>query len=415
MSSIVMRAVRPLVRGSTYRAGVHLLLGGVLLLPYVGLGVLFVQSFRIAAAAQVGLVLLALVSVVVAVTIALIPQVRVLEIAAARALLGADVPEQTVEASHAWEARRRAAGWFGLNLVLGGATVLVTLLVLPTAAGLLLVPVTGLDPVRLGGATVRLDAGWESAWVPLVGLVLLVVLCYLVAALGALLRTLAPALLGPSTAERIVDLQRRTERLAERNRLARELHDSVGHALTVTTVQAGAARRVLDADPEFARVAMASIEEVGRAALDDLDHVLGLLRDEHRDTSPQRTLDDLDALLDEAEATGMVVHVDRSPSTVAIPPVVSREGYRIVQEGLTNVVRHAGTVPITVRLQVRADHLELEMTNPLADDGAVGRTGGGRGLEGIRERVTVLRGRMTSGPQDGVWRMAVSLPLRSAP
>ena len=286
MSGILGRAISPLIRARTYRQCVHLLLGGVLLLPYLGLAVLFVQSFRIDAAARGGLALLLLVAVVVSVAIALIPAVRVLEVAAARSLLEVALPEQTLEGARGWEARWRGAGWFALNLVLGGVTVLATLFVLPTSAGLFQAPVTGLEPVRLGATTVRLDAGWASWWAPLLGAALLIALGYLVAALGGLLRVLAPVLLGPSPAERVAELERHAEQLAERNRLARELHDSVGHALTVATLQAAAARRVLDADPEFARSALTSIEEVGRTALDDLDHVLGLLRDESSHVTP---------------------------------------------------------------------------------------------------------------------------------
>lgn len=419
MSGVLGRVVGPLIHGSTYRAWVHLLLGGVLLLPYLGLGALFVQSFRIDPAARAGLALLLLVAVVVSVTIALIPAVRVLEVAAARALLGVALPEQAVEGSRGWEARWRAAGWFGLNLALGGATVLATLFVLPTSARLVEVPVTGLEPVRLGGTTVRLDPGLAAWWAPLVGAALLIVLCYLIAALGALLRTLAPVLLGLSSAERVAELERQAAALAERNRLARELHDSVGHALTVTTLQAGAARRVLGADPAFARSALAAIEEVGRTALDDLDHVLGLLRDENRSPSPQRTLAELEQLLGEAAATGVIVHVERNGSMASVPAAVSREAYRIVQEGLTNALRHAGPVPVTLRLEVDADLLELEMTNPLGEGGHVGREvaeriAGGRGLPGIRERVAVLRGQLSVGAADGLWRIAVQLPLRSA-
>jgi signal transduction histidine kinase len=163
--------------------------------------------------------------------------------------------------------------------------------------------------------------------------------------------------------------------------------------LTVTILQAGAARRVLDTDPEFARTALTSIEEVGRVALEDLDHVLGLLRDEDSDTSPQPTLGQLEQLLVDSRAAGVVVDVECIGSVASLPPVVSREAYRIVQEGLTNALRHAGPVPVRLRLHVDANRLELEMTNPLAtgeqtrhSDGAASRAGGGgRGLQGIRE------------------------------
>ena len=120
-------------------------------------------------------------------------------------------------------------------------------------------------------------------------MLLLVGTVYAVAGLGALAATMAPVLLGPSPADRIAALEARERRLAERNRLARELHDSVGHALTATTLQAGAARAVFDSDPEFARRALAAIEEVGRTAMDDLDHVLGVLRDAGDTDRPRRS------------------------------------------------------------------------------------------------------------------------------
>lgn len=101
-----------------------------------------------------------------------------------------------------------------------------------------------------------------------------------------------------------------------------------------------------------------------------------------------------------------------------IPRAVSREAYRIVQEGLTNAVRHAGRVPVTLRISVGDDRLELEMTNPLGTDGAAkpaGTSGGGRGLRGIEERVTALRGQMVAGSERGRWRVAVQLPMRPVP
>jgi signal transduction histidine kinase len=94
-----------------------------------------------------------------------------------------------------------------------------------------------------------------------------------------------------------------------------------------------------------------------------------------------------------------------------VPAAVSREAYRIVQEGLTNVVRHAGKVPVSLRLAVGGDRLELDLENPLGESSTTG-AGGGRGLAGMRERVTVLRGQMTAGAHDGRWRVSVWIPLR---
>ncbi len=96
--------------------------------------------------------------------------------------------------------------------------------------------------------------------------------------------------------------------------------------------------------------------------------------------------------------------------TERIPDVVSREAYRIVQEGLTNALRHAGEVPVTVRLAVHEARFELEMTNPVGED-APARRGGGRGLRGIRERVTVLGGRMSAGVREGRWQVLVTIPV----
>jgi signal transduction histidine kinase len=198
--------------------------------------------------------------------------------------------------------------------------------------------------------------------------------------------------------------------LAERNRLARELHDSVGHALTVTTLQAGAAARVLHTDPAFVATALDAIAEAGRAALADLDHVLGLLREGNTgDRAPQPDLGDLDALVDGARSAGVAVALHRDGATGSVPRAVSREAYRIVQEGLTNALRHAGPVPVDVRVTVGAAAVELEVANPLSRGPA--RNGGGRGIAGMRERVGVLRGEISAGRDGDRWRVAARLPF----
>jgi hypothetical protein len=168
---------------------------------------------------------------------------------------------------------------------------------------------------------------------------------------GAALARLAPRVLGPTRTERLaVQLARAqsAERaLAERNRLARELHDSVGHALTVTTLQAGAAARVLDSDPAFVARALEAIAEAGRAALEDLDHVLGLLRDGGGEGTrgPQPDLADLDVLVDRARSAGLTVDVELYGPLAAVPRAISREAYRIVQEGLANALGMPGRCP----------------------------------------------------------------------
>jgi signal transduction histidine kinase len=418
MVGVIRVALAPLVRGSTYRRGVYLLLGGVVLLPYVLLGFAFAGLLRAPGEVPRAVTaLLLVVTVPIAVVPAFLRGTRALEIVAARGLLGVDLadPAAREPAGVDRETRLRSALWFALHLVTGGAVALALVAALPMAL-VFIARQFGLDAGALAGVRLGPLDEHDTLWLSLVGLALLLVVVYAVAGLGALAALMAPALLGPSPGERIAALEARAGQLAERNRLARELHDSVGHALTVTTLQAAAARRLLDSDPEFVRGALAAIEEAGRAAAEDLDDVIGLLRErEDGRPAPQPTLSDLDRLVGEARAAGLEVDVRVGGPVGQVPAVVSREGYRIVQEGLTNVIRHAGRVPVSLRLGVADRTLEIDLTTPVggaaarADAGTADR-GGGRGLHGMRERVALLGGRMTAGLDGGRWRVAVRLP-----
>jgi signal transduction histidine kinase len=402
---VFRRLIAPLTDGLTYRRYVHLLLGAVILLPYVALVALIVATVTNGGLDVLGAVLIVVPAVGIAVGVTLVPGVRALAITAARTLLGADVPEPDAATVDSWPGRRRAAVWLLLNAATGGLAALVTLVVVPTTIGFLVAPWTVLEPFPTGGGA------W---WLPPVGALLPVLLLHAASTGGAALARLAPRVLGPTRTERMaaeLAAAHAAERaLAERNRLARELHDSVGHALTITTLQAGAAARVLDTDPAFVATALDAIAEAGRAALADLDHVLGLLRDEGGgDRAPQPDLGDLDALVDGARSAGVPVELRREGAAGAVPRAVSQEAYRIVQEGLTNALRHAGPVPVDVRVAVTADAVELELTNPLV--AAAARHGGGRGIAGMRERVSALRGELSAGPDGGRWRVAARLPL----
>jgi len=214
-------------------------------------------------------------------------------------------------------------------------------------------------------------------------------------------------------------VQRHADRLAHRNRLARDLHDSIGHTLTATTIQAAVASTLIDSDPQRARQTLGSIEQASRTALEDLDHVLGVLREDGErvpSPRPQQTLVDLGALLQRVSDAGTPVDATVTGDLDRVPAPVSREAYRIVQEGLTNAMRHPGQV--TVRINVGPDRLDIELTNPVATPIATKRQGG-RGLAGIAERVHVLRGEVSAGPADEdtglTWRLAAWLPLRSTP
>jgi signal transduction histidine kinase len=406
-----------LIARTTWRRWAYLVVGGALLIPYWLLSMTVMPSLvRTMIGETPGPLLLGTATLLVPIpavfVTGLVPAVRVLEGTAVKELVGGPITEQTIVAARSWAGRWRTACWFSVHLSVGVVISALSLGIPSAGVAMLFLPFWEVTPemswIPSGDRTLAQVAGSVA------GLLLTIGLVYATAGTGALLARLAPALLGPTPAERLAVLEERAMRLAERNRLARELHDSVGHALSIVTLQAGAAGRVLDSDPAFARQALGAIEESARGALEDLDHVLGLLREDATSKAPQPTLADLPRLLDKTRIAGVRLDIDIDGDLAQVPAVVSREAYRIVQEGLTNALRHAGKVPIALRLAVREERLEVEMTNPIdegRDNEAPSR--GGRGLRGIRERVTVLRGHMTAGPDGQRWRVGVSLPLRS--
>ncbi|MBM7173135.1 histidine kinase, partial [Streptomyces sp. G44] len=233
---------------------------------------------------------------------------------------------------------------------------------------------------------------------------------------GGLLAHWAPELLGPTPADRLAAAEQRAADLAVRNRLARELHDSVGHALSAVTLQASAARRVLDYDPEFVREALAAIEDTTRRTVGELDAVLGVLReaDGTRSTAPAPTLEaDLDGLLRRTRAGGLRVSATVDMDPAGLPPLVSREAYRIVQEALSNALRHGGEdTAVTLRVALDGPDLAVTAENPLPTRSPAARPGGGHGLRGVADRARLLGGTASAGPADGAWRLDVRLPLK---
>ncbi|WP_406037626.1 histidine kinase dimerization/phosphoacceptor domain-containing protein [Micromonospora sp. NBC_00898] len=285
-----------------------LLLGGVLVLAYALLAAAFAQLLANDDVPRpVGAGLLLVGAVLAAVPVFLAGS-RTLEIAAAGALLAVDLPEPAAGWRIDRETRLRSALWIALHLVTGGLVLFAAISAFPMAL-VFIAQQFGVDTGPVDATAFGPLAGRDPGWTTLTGVLLLVGLGYAVAGLGALAASMAPVLLGPSQGERLAALEARATRLAERNRLARELHDSVGHALTVATLQAGAARELLDTDPEFARRALTAIEETSRHAMDDLDHVLGLLRETGSGarapagTAPQRTLTELDRLVADTMAS----------------------------------------------------------------------------------------------------------------
>ncbi|GAA0654854.1 histidine kinase [Kitasatospora atroaurantiaca] len=391
---------------------VHLVLGGALLMPYWLLSqvLLSVALPGDDAAHRLALNFAAFaLSLPMAAITALVPVVRALEGTAARALCAGAAGELASTPSHSWAARRRTAAWFVLHLFLGGIVSGMSLATPPAVVVLLLSPIDSLG--NPGRSLIRQTYGELPSGL-LLGPALLALLLAVNAGAGALLARSAPALLGPTPAERLAAAERRAVELARRNRLARELHDSVGHALSAVSIQAAAAGKVLGSDPEFAAEALRAIEETARAAVAELDTVLGLLREEPTGPAPGAgpTLSELGGLLRQMGRAGVAVESLAGPGLAELPAELSREAYRIVQEGLTNVLRHAGPVPARLRLEIHEGRLDVELTNPMGA-GRPSRPGGGRGLRGVAERATALRGDCAAGPDGDTWRLAVRLPI----
>ncbi len=277
-----MRTVRPLFGRRARLRWLHLIMGGALLMPYFLVGTVLVgmagggQQLFSSVPAQLGAFGLALPMAAVTGLFAL---VRPLCVAAARALCGVPTAVLADGPARTRQARVRTAGWYTLHLALGGIVSGATLALPPFAVAVAALPLSpGLRSTWLLDGPEPLREPWALALAPFAGIAMLVALAAVAAAAGEVLARRAPVLLGPTPEDRLAAAERRAADLAVRNRLARELHDSVGHALSAVTLQAGAARRVLDRDPEFVREALTAIEETTRRTVGELDAVLGLLR-----------------------------------------------------------------------------------------------------------------------------------------
>jgi signal transduction histidine kinase len=210
--------------------------------------------------------------------------------------------------------------------------------------------------------------------------------------------------------EREREAETRRATAEEQARIARELHDVVAHALSVIIVQAGAASDVFEVDPRRTREPIQAIDSAARAALSDLRRVLGILHAE-AEFEPQPSLDYLDNLLERVRATGLHVSLETQGNPGALPATVDLSAYRIVQEALTNTLKHANARNARVRLHY-GDTLQIE----IHDDGhaTVNGNTGGSGLIGMRERVAMLGGSISAGPvPEGGYRVSVRIPIQA--
>ncbi|KOG27857.1 sensor histidine kinase [Streptomyces resistomycificus] len=255
--------------------------------------------------------------------------------------------------------------------------------------------------------------GWSSP-----GFVLLVA-----GMLASLVRFLQLRL--TSSRDRVTELQEAQEEAMrravaeERARIAAELHDVVTHNVSVMVIQAGAARKVMDVVPEQSKEALLAVEAGGRAAMAELRHMMGLLAapDHERPDGlePQPGLAQLDALVARVRAAGTPVSVGVSLPPEPLPPGVDLAAYRVVQEALTNTIKHARGAEASVAFGYTDDWLEIEVTDTGGAKHSPPVESNGRGHMGLRERLAVYQGELTAGPRpDGGYRVMARIPRSAA-
>ena len=253
------------------------------------------------------------------------------------------------------------------------------------------------------------------------------------AALGESVRTrhviAAEALERARQAERTREDEARSRVDAERLRIAREVHDTVAHSIAIINVQAGVTAYVLDKQPERAREALLTIEETSAQALHEMRAVLGVLRDSDNGRVPHPGLGQVNDLTAMAREAGLDIKlVEMTSSAGQLPSAVDHTAYRILQESITNVIRHVGPTRVTVALDYGTDALEVRVTDEggqdAAGDGGGPRPAGmvhggsaesGRGILGMRERCGLLGGELSAGPRpSGGFEVKARLPLASS-
>lgn len=260
-------------------------------------------------------------------------------------------------------------------------------------------------------------AGEWSGWLEAVAGTMFNMLPFVVGwPLGSLVRSLRDTRTVLEDRNRQLDAERRTNAqraiVEERVRIARELHDVVAHHVSVIGVQAGVARRLFDRRPDRAAEAIGSVETSSRQAIDELHQIVGFLRDTEPDSagfSPQPDLAQLPELLAQVRAAGLRIELVVEGERRSLPAAMELSAYRIVQEALTNTLKHARAGRATVRICYRPGGVDVEVL----DDGSAGRAAGdtgGRGLLGMRERAELHGGRLRAGPRsDGGFQVFATL------
>ncbi|MCT9935038.1 sensor histidine kinase [Planotetraspora sp. A-T 1434] len=270
------------------------------------------------------------------------------------------------------------------------------------------------------GISVALGAG-PLSWADHLVVAVVIMLCWVSGRSVRLRRAyLAELVHRADRLERAREADTRAARAEERSRIARELHDVVAHHVSVMTVQASAARKMLDSNPDVARDALTAIEEMGRTAMAEMRNIVGVLRtDGPAERGPQPGMSDLPTLVEQMREAGLRTQLWIEGEHQGLPPGVDLAAYRLVQEALTNSLRHAGPA---ARAWVTVRQEPSELTVHVEDDGRgaaaeLGRaTGTGHGLVGIRERVALYGGVLRIGPRSGGgFEVRARFPLKDRP
>ncbi len=318
---------------------------------------------------------------------------------------------------HAW----RVALWTVMRSALGpfGFVTALLAVVMPLAFVLALAQALA---GTFGGANWMFGAGnadvarTVSFWV-LVGAPVLIVLAPLFAwavrGVVAFHRPIARWALGPCITDEAAEATARAEVAEEQVRIDQELHDSIGHMITMNVIQAGAGAHVFDTNPEFARQALKNIEERGRAAMGELDRIIAEIRGDQPETrAPLPGIDNIADLIESSRAAGMEIEADLNPPRV--PAALGRAAFAVVREALTNVAKHAPGAHVKVMVGEDSNALAIVVLNGPAARGArpAASGTGGRGIAGMRDRIELLGGRQhIATTRGGGYEVVAVLPL----
>ncbi|MEP6649116.1 MAG: histidine kinase [Lapillicoccus sp.] len=341
--------------------------------------------------------------------IGVVPGVRGLKVQSARSTL--DVEGDLVDPEHPGPDHRRcAATWVVLHLAMG--LVVATLLfgVLPGGVVTAYTGIVGSE-LTAGGRVVPTDSGpWRAVVLVTTGLMAAALSLAVAALVGVLGRRWAPVFLGPTAADRLLMADARLAKESVHARLARELHDGIGHSLTIISVQAAAARRGPGGDEPAVDAPLEAIESTAQSALAELDTVLGLLRDDPAPRHPEPDLTRLEDLVEVYRQSGMGVTADLA-GLEQPPALASRTVYRIDSEALSNAQRHGGPGLVELRVDGSAGQVRIDLWNPTRTLD-LPATRGGHGLDGVRERVRLFGGTASSGlDSTGRWYLHASFPM----